>query len=216
MERTQIINELRRFEVTGEQYNNIPPTRGEKYYIDILDQQHNEFFDDLRFFIANNSKETVSLYITQTLEDLVTGKKQLDKQLSSYLQEREGNDTIYIRSMNAIQKDYINKMECRLSNTLNILLGRQTYHNSEVKPQQVSLTDTYKDLLANYDDLLTIKDLVTIFKTTRQTIHNWEMDGKIQRTNPNGHPRFLKSSIKRIIIENFPELIQQYQKEKYK
>lgn len=49
MERTQIINELRRFEVTGEQYNNIPPTRGEKYYIDILDQQHNEFFDDLRF-----------------------------------------------------------------------------------------------------------------------------------------------------------------------
>lgn len=213
MERTQIINELRRFEVTGEQYNNIPPTRGEKYYIDILDQQHNEFFDDLRFFIANNSKETVSLYITQTLEDLEDGKKQLAKKLSSYLQEKENEETIYIRSMNAIQKDYINKMECRLSNTLKVLSGGQSYHNPELEPQQVSLIDTYKDLLANYDDLLTTKDLVTIFKTTRQTIHNWEVDGKIQRTNANGHPRFLKSSIKRIIIENFPELIQQYRKE---
>lgn len=213
MERTQIINELRRFEVTGEQYNNIPPTRGEKYYIDILDQQHNEFFDDLRFFIANNNKEIVSLYITQTLEDLEDGKKQLAKKLSSYLQEKENEETMYIRSMNAIQKDYINKMECRLSNTLNVLSGGQSYHNPELAPQQVSLIDTYKDLLANYDDLLTIKDLVTIFKTTRQTIHNWEMDGKIQRTNANGHPRFLKSSIKRIIIENFPELIQQFRKE---
>lgn len=213
MERTQIINELRRFEVTDEKYNNIPSTIGEKYYINILNHQYNIFFDDLRLFIANSNKENISLYIIQTLEDLEEGKKQLAQKLSSYLHEKENEDTLYIRTMNSIQNDYIDKMENRLSNILNTTYDKPSYHNIESKSQQIGLVDTYKTLLSDYDDLLTIKDLVKIFKITRQTIHNWETDGKIQRITPTGHPRFLKSSIIRILIENFPELIQQYKKE---
>lgn len=210
MERTQIINELRRFEISDNLYNDIPAERGERYYIDTLDRQNNTFFDDLRFFIANNSKETVSLYIAQTLADLEEAKLQLHKMLTLFLKENESIDVTYIRSMNTIQQEYLNKMIKRLSETLNILSGQQIRPNSTQELQQPNITETYKELLADYSDLLTINDLVNIFKVTRQTVHRWDLEGRIQRTNKSGHPRYLKSAIKRLLIEHFPELIQQY------
>lgn len=211
MERTQIINELRRFEITGDNYNNISPTKGKKYYIQFLDHQYNIFFEDLRFFLANREKEIISLYIIQALKDLEESRRQLAQKLSWYLEEAENEDTTYIRTMNAIQNDYIKKMKHRLSDTLNVMQGKPTYYNLETEPQQIDFTDTYKNLLADYEDLLTTTDLVKIFKTTRQTIHNWEVNGKIQRITHDGHPRFLKSSIMKILIENYPELISKYQ-----
>lgn len=210
MERTQIINELRRFEISDNLYNDIPAERGERYYIETLDRQNNTFFDDLRFFIANNSKETVSLYIAQTLADLEEAKLQLHKMLTLFLKENESIDITYIRSMNTIQQEYLNKMIKRLSETLNILLGQQIRPNSTQELQQPNITETYKELLADYSDLLTINDLVNIFKVTRQTVHRWDSEGRIQRTNKTGHPRYLKSAIIRLLIEHFPELIQQY------
>lgn len=210
MERTQIINELRRFEISDNLYNDIPAERGERYYTDTLDRQNNTFFDDLRFFIANNSKETVSLYIAQTLADLEEAKLQLHKKFTLYLKENESIDITYIRSMNTIQQEYLNKMIKRLSETLNILSGQQIRSNFTQEPEQPNITETYKELLVDYRDLLTINDLVNIFKVTRQTVHRWDSEGRIQRTNKTGHPRYLKSAIKRLLIEHFPELIQQY------
>ena len=213
MERTQIINELRRIEITDNLYNNIPAERGERYYIDTLERLHNGFFDDLRLFIANNSKDTVSLYITQTLTDLEEAQQQLNIKYSLYLKDNENIDTTYVHSMNLIQQDYLNRMRDRLSQTLSILLGNLPQQNCTQEYQQPSITEIYNELLVNYEDLLTINDLVSIFKTTRQTIHRWESEGRIQRSNTNGHPRYLKSSIKRLLIEHFPELIQQYKKD---
>lgn len=210
MERTQIINELRRFEISDNLYNDIPAERGERYYTDTLDRQNNTFFDDLRFFIANNSKETVSLYIAQTLADLEEAKLQLHKKFTLYLKENENIDITYIRSMNTIQQEYLNKMIKRLSETLNILSGQQIRSNFTQEPEQPNITETYKELLVDYRDLLTINDLVNIFKVTRQTVHRWDSEGRIQRTNKTGHPRYLKSAIIRLLIEHFPELIQQY------
>lgn len=210
MERTQIINELRRFEISDNLYNDIPAERGERYYIDTLDRQNNIFFDDLRFFIANNSKETVSLYIAQTLADLEEAKLQLHKMLTLFLKENESIDITYIRSMNTIQQEYLNKMIKRLSETLNFLSGQQIRSNFTQEPEQPNITEIYKELLVDYKDLLTINDLVNIFKVTRQTVHRWDSEGRIQRINKTGHPRYLKSAIKRLLIEHFPELIQQY------
>ena len=86
MERTQIINELRRFEITGDNYNNISPTKGKKYYIQFLDHQYTIFFEDLRFFLANREKEIISLYIIQALKDLEESRRQLAQKLSWYLE----------------------------------------------------------------------------------------------------------------------------------
>lgn len=210
MERTQIINELRRFEISDNRYNDIPAERGERYYIETLDRQNNTFFDDLRFFIANNSKETVSLYIAQTLTDLEEAKLQLHKMLTLFLKENESIDITYIRSMNTIQQEYLNKMIKRLTETLIFLSGQQIRSNFTQEPEQPNITETYKELLVDYKDLLTINDLVNIFKVTRQTVHRWDSEGRIQRINKTGHPRYLKSAIKRLLIEHFPELIQQY------
>lgn len=213
MERTQILNELRRFEVIDNSYNNISIERGERFYMNSLDEQHNIFFDDLRLFIANNDKDTVSLYINQTLADLDEGKQQLNRKFSLFLKENETPNITYIRSMNAIQQEYLNKMTKRLSETLNILSGQHIRQNSTQEPQQPNITETYKELLVDYGDLLTINDLVNIFKVTRQTVHRWDSVGRIQRTNKSGHPRYFKSAIKRLLIEHFPELIQQYKKD---
>lgn len=210
MERTQIINELRRFEISDNRYNDIPAERGERYYIETLDRQNNTFFDDLRFFIANNSKETVSLYIAQTLTDLEEAKLQLHKMLTLFLKENESINITYIRSMNTIQQEYLNKMIKRLTETLIFLSGQQIRSNFTQEPEQPNITETYKELLVDYKDLLTINDLVNIFKVTRQTVHRWDSEGRIQRINKTGHPRYLKSAIKRLLIEHFPELIQQY------
>ena len=109
-----------------------------------------------------------------------------------------------------IQFTYVEKTRVKLLGLINnfsrrIVLEKQTKEHEE-------RYDEYIGLLAEYGDLLTIGDLCKIFDVTRVTINNWEHEGKIKRTDANGSPRYLKSEIKRILVQNHPEILRRMKK----
>lgn len=205
MERTAIINELRRFEVDGERYNgrNIDEVDNYKLY---MEDSMNFFFDDLRLFQANKDKDIVSEYISQTLSDMTIGEQQLESRYKMYCEEHKDENLHLVNTFVAIQRKYTQQMRNRMEDALTGKKPEERIaiiHKSEIDRM------AYKELLAEYGDLLTIQDLTKIFNVTRQSIYNWEKEGKILRTNPqNGKPLYLKSDIKALLIQNNPNLVQ--------
>lgn len=204
MERTTIINELRRFEIEEERYNgrSIDEVGNYKLY---LEDSMNFFFDDLRLFRANKEKETVSEYISQTLSDLEIGEQQLGSRYKTYCEEHKGEDLYLVDTFVALQKKYTQQMRNRLEDAL---IGKLEERKVIIHKDEIDRV-AYGELLAEYGDLLSVQDLVKIFDVTRQTIHNWEIEGRIHRSNSqSGRPRFLKSDIKVLLLQNNPDLAQ--------
>lgn len=204
MERTAIINELRRFEPEKERYNarNLGEVSNYKHY---LEDSMNFFFDDLRLFRANKEKDIVSEYISQTILDLEIGKLQLEKRYQAYCEEHNGEDLRFVETFVTLQKEYTRQMRHRLEDAL---IGKLEERKVIIHKDDIDRV-AYEELLAEYGDLLSVQDLVKIFDVTRQTIHNWEIEGKIHRSNSqSGRPRFLKSDIKVLLLQNNPDLAQ--------
>ena len=49
------------------------------------------------------------------------------------------------------------------------------------------------------EKLFTINEVAKLLKVTRQTIYNWENEGKIHFNRVNGLPRISESELKRIV-----------------
>lgn len=49
------------------------------------------------------------------------------------------------------------------------------------------------------ENQFTINQVCDILKVTRQTIYNWEKEGKIKFTRVNGLPRIAESELKKIV-----------------
>lgn len=210
MERTTIINELRKFEIEEERYNgrSIDEVGNYKLY---LEDSMNFFFDDLRLFRANKEKDTVSEYISQTLSDLEIEEQQLESRYKTYCEEHKGEDLCLVDTFVALQKKYTQQMRNRLEDALS---GKKLDERKAVIHKNEIGKVAYEALLSEYGDLLSTQDLVRIFNVTRQTIHNWEIEGKIHRSNSQSRkPLYLKSDIKAYLIQNNPDLVQVHREE---
>ena len=234
--------ELRRFELSSTDvnvnaekhcYNGVSGLEGEEAYNRFLEKCFSDFFDELRDKIAVEiilHKEEVLQYLNMLLFDVQSIEEELSQHLLSCgfdgcieaIREdiKVGNKNIclrnelsclvFFRSMCQIQFTYVEKTRVKLLGLINnfsrrIVLEKQTEEHEE-------RYDEYIGLLAEYGDLLTIGDLCKIFDVTRVTINNWEHDGKIKRTDANGSPRYLKSEIKRILVQNHPEILRRMKK----
>lgn len=204
MEQAAIFKELRRLEVDGEMCNGVT-IHNESNHKTYLDDAMNRFFDDLRHFRADRDKESFTDYIALALSDLDNGERQLDNLYQAYCTEHDGEDLNLVRIIVSRQKEYTKQMRHRLED---VLSGKSPEERRTVIRKDEIDRVAYEELLSEYGDVLSTKDLIEIFKVTRQTIHNWEKEGKICRTNSqSGKPAYLKLDIKAFLIQNNPELV---------
>ena len=112
--------------------------------------------------------------------------------------------------MSQIQFTYVEKAREKLLGLINNFSRRIVPEKN--KEEHEEGYDEYMELLTGYGDLLTIADLCKIFGISRVTLNTWEREGKIKRTDANGRPRYLKSEIKRILIQNHPEILRRMKK----
>lgn len=234
--------ELRRFElsptnvnVNAEKhfYNNISGVEGEETYNRFLEKCFSDFFDELRDKIAVEvilHKEEVLQYLNMLLLDVQSIEEELSQHLLNCgfdgcieaIREdiKAGNRNVclrnelsclvFFRNMSQIQFAYVEKTRKKLLGLINNFSRRIVPEKKKEEYEEGD--DEYMGLLAGYGDLLTIADLCKIFEISRVTVNTWEREGKIKRTDANGRPRYLKSEIKRILIQNHPEILRRMKK----
>lgn len=207
MERTAIINELRRFEVAEERYNGRRMDEMDNYRLHLEDAM-NVFFDDLSYLVANKDMGIICRYVSLILNSLKSGAQQLENRYQVYCKEHQGEDLRLMNTAIAIQKDFTRQVRHRLEE---VLTGENPEERRAVIRRDEMDRVAYDGLLSEYGDLLSIQDLTEIFHVTRQTIYNWETKGKIHRADSHGRRAlYLKSDIKAYMIQNNPDLVQVY------
>lgn len=216
-------------------YNGLMGLEGEEAYSRFLGKCFSDFFDKLSDKIANEvvfHKEEVLQYLNMLLLNIQSINDEVLQQVlecgfdgcidgmqndikagnKNICLRNELSCLVFFRNMSQIQLGYIEQTKERLLVLIDnfshrVVLGRQ----KEVYGER-NENDEYSELLSNYGDLLTITDLCKIFSKSRMTINTWEREGKIKRTEFNGHPRYLKNEIKRILVQNHPEIMRRMKK----
>ena len=216
-------------------YNGITGLEGEEAYSQFLGKCFSDFFDKLSDKIANEvvfHKEEVLQYLNMLLlnihsindevlqqvlgcgfdgcidgmqNDIKTGNKNI-------CLRNELSCLVFFRNMSQIQLGYIEQTKERLVALIDNFSRRIVPGRQKEVYEERNENDEYSGLLSNYGDLLTITDLCKIFSKSRVTINTWEQEGKIKRTDSNGQPRYLKSEIKRILVQNHPEILRRIKK----
>ncbi len=216
-------------------YNGVTGLEGEDAYNRFLEKCFSDFFDELRDKIAIEvilHKEEVLQYLNMLLLDVQSIEEELSQHLLScgfdgsidgMLNDiKAGNKNIclrnelsclvFFRNMSQIQLVYVEKTREKLLALMNNFSHRIVPEKKNEEYERGERHDEYMELLVEYGDLLTIADLCKIFEISRVTVNNWEREGKIKRTDTNGRPRYLKSEIKRILIQNHPEILRRRKK----
>ncbi len=216
-------------------YNGFTGLEGEEAYSQFLRKCFSDFFDKLSDKIANEvvfHKEEVLQYLNMLLLNIHSINDEVLQQVlgcgfdgcidgmqndikagnKNICLRNELSCLIFFRNMSQIQLGYIEQTKEKLLALINNFSHRIVPEKKNKECERDESHDEYMELLVEYGDLLTIADLCEIFEISRVTVNNWEREGKIKRTDVNGRPRYLKSEIKRILIQNHPEILRRRKK----
>lgn len=199
MERTEIIKDLRTF---------YADRSIENFSIQLEDEMC-IFFDDLRCFKANREQDVVSSYIVQTILDVEEGEKLLERKYAEYRNTHNDEDMSNINSIEELQKEYTKKLKHKLKF---IVSGKSVEEAKSIFYVDEMNAVAYSELLVEYGDVLTQKEVCDIFHVTSQTIRNWRKEGWLTPSIEGKFPKYLKSEIKEVLIRRFPQLIVEHSK----
>ncbi|MDP4276334.1 MAG: helix-turn-helix domain-containing protein [Bacteroidota bacterium] len=148
------------------------------------------------FALINLKKIDLAIKAIKVFDDLcIKYQKDIDNSFS--------NREIIYKTFKPIQQAHLSQLvyiKELLNSTMDSINGKTTQTEGSVEEvAKVSKIET-ENLLSEFAETLSIKDIEKIFHCTRSTIYRWEMEGRFKRCSPKGKTvLYKKEDIKRIL-----------------